>query len=210
MPKAPKTRNEVSANNPCPFLRALVAQGQLPDDKATLDEVTRTIVDVAQAGDGSPRLPGAAIRAIALVANGVSPLALARNGLGGLRLNELRGGPLDKRGAGSGILDEAARIDRAELDRLEEFAGNKLDADGQVESGLNAEDLKRMMDANFRRAAGRRRRVDRRLMDGEWPVLLKVMGKQGRDERYLSVAEVRELFEQQRLPERMRKRLGRA
>jgi hypothetical protein len=37
-----------------------------------------------------------------------------------------------------------------------------------------------MMDANFARAAGRRRRIDRRLMNGEWPILLQVMGKQAR------------------------------
>jgi len=137
------------------------------------------------------------------VANGLSPLQLARNGLGGLRLNELRGGPLDKKGAGSGILDAKARINRSELDRLDEFAGDKLDANGQIDRGLNVDDLKRMMDANFKRAEGRRRQIDRRLMDGEWPILLRVMGKQGKTGRYLSVAEVRELFEERRLPERM-------
>jgi hypothetical protein len=208
MPSAPKTERGVSANNPCPFLRALVAGGQLPDDKAPIGEVTKTIVEVARTGDGAPNLPGAAIRAIALVANGLGPLQLTRNGLGGLRLNELRGGPLDKKGAGSGILDEEARINKAELDRLAEFGGDKLDADGKVERGLDADDLKRMMDANFERAAGRRRQIDRRLMDGEWPILLQVMGKQGKAGRYLSVAEVRDLFEVWRLPERMRKKFG--
>jgi hypothetical protein len=210
MPKAPKTEIDVAANNPCPFLRALVADGQLPDDKVPIGEVTKTIVEVAKTGDGSPKLPGAAIRAIALVANGLSPLQLTRNGLGGLRLNELRGGPLDKKGAGSGILDREARINKAELDRLDEFAGDKLDAKSRVERGLDADDLKRMMDANFERAAGRRRQIDRRLMDGEWPILLQVMGKQGKTGRYLSVAEVRELFEERRLPVRMRKKLGTA
>lgn len=203
MPKPPKTARDVSANNPCPFLRALVAQGQLPDDTAPLGEVTKTIVGVAKAGDGSPNLPAAAIRAIALMANGLSPLQLGRNGLGGLRLNQLRGGPLDKKGAGSGILDAEAEVNLAELDRLDQFAGDKLDADGRAERGLGLADLQRMMDANFERAAGRRRRIDRRLMDGEWPILLQVMGKQGQTERYLSVAEVRDLFVERRLPARM-------
>ena len=40
-------------------------------------------------------------------------------------------------------------------------------------------------------------------MDGEWPVLLKVMGKDGPDGRYLSVADVRSLFVDRRLPRRM-------
>lgn len=200
---APKTESAVSPNNPCPFLRALVAQGRMADDKASIGEVTNTILGVAKAGDGAPNLPATAIRAIALMANGLSPLQLTRNGVGGLRLNKLRGGPLDKKGVGSGILDEQARVRRVELNRLDEFAGDKLDADGRTERGLSLDDLKRMMDANFERAAGRRRRIDRRLMDGEWPILLQVMGKQGKAGRYLSLAEVRELFVERRLPGRM-------
>ncbi len=203
MPKTPQAGRDVSPNNPCPFLRALVARGQLPDAKARIGEVTRTILEVAKAGDGAPNLPAAAIRAVALIANGLSPLQLVRNGLGGLRLNELRGGPLDKKGTGSGILDAAARINQAELDRLDAFADDQLDADGRVERGLSLQDLERMMDANFERAAGRRRRIDRRLMNGEWPLLLQVMGKQGKAGRYLSLADVRELFVARRFPARM-------
>jgi hypothetical protein len=198
-PKEPKTGSDVSPNNPCPFLRALVAQGLLPDARAPLGELTRTIVDVARTGDGAPRLPAAAIRAIALMANGLSPLQWTRNGLSGVRLDELRGGPLDKKGAGSAILDREARVDLAELARLDEFAGDKLDANGRMERGLGSDDLKRMMDANFERAAGRRRRID---------ILLQAMGKQGPAGRYLSVAEVRELFVHRRLPERMVRLLG--
>jgi hypothetical protein len=198
---------EVSPNNPCPFLRALVAQGLVADDAAAIGEVTEVIVRVAKAGDGEPRLPAAAIRAIALIANGLSPLKLARNSLQGLRLNELRNGPLDKKGAGSGILDASARIDKAELARLDEFASDKTDAEGRTERGLDAAELRRMMDANFERAAGRRRKIDRKLMDGEWPILLKVMGKKGKAGRYLSVSEVRDLFVERRLPERMSRRL---
>jgi hypothetical protein len=208
MARKPHAQSEVSANNPCPFLRALVAQGLLPDHQASLADVTKTIVDVAKAGDGEPDLPPAAIRAIALIANGLGPLQLARNGLGGLRLDELRGGPLDKKGAGSGILDQHAKLDRAELDRLDEFASDKLDASGQAERGLDRDDIERMMNANFDRAEGRRRRIDRRLMDGEWPILLQVMGKPGQGGRYLSVAEVRDLFVERRLPGRILKRLG--
>lgn len=135
---------------------------------------------------------------------------MTRNALGGVRLNALRNGPLDKKGAGSGILDAKAQLNAAELDRLDEFAGDKLDAEGRVERGLDASDLERMMDANFERAAGRRRNIDRRLMNGEWPILLRVMGKQGKGGRYLSVAEVRQLFVERKLPERMSKRLREA
>lgn len=194
---------DVSPNNPCPFLRALVSQGLLPDDVAPIGTVTDTIVKVARTGEGSPRLPAAAIRAIALFANGVGPLQMAQNGLGGLRLNALRNGPLDKKGAGSGILDDTGQVVAEELARLDEFASDKTDARGHVERGLDARELKRMMDANFDRAKGRRRAIDRRLMDGEWPILLKVMGKQGRKGRYLSLEDVRNLFRERRLPARM-------
>lgn len=204
-PTAPR---DVSANNPCPFLRALVAQGRLADDVVPVGEVVDTIRRVAQAGDGHPDLPALAIRAIALAANGLGPLQVVRNGLGGLHLNELRGGPLDKRGAGSGILDAKAKIVQAELDRLDQFAGDKVNVVGQSERGLDEADLRRMMDANFERAAGRRRRIDRRLMDGEWPILLKVMGKQGRGGRYLALAEVRDLFVDRKLPDRMARQLA--
>lgn len=206
MPNKPGP-SEVSPNNPCPFLRALVAQGLVADDVAAIGKVTGVILDVANAGDGKPQLPAAAIRAIALIANGLGPLQVARNGLRGLRLNELRTGPLDKRGAGSGILDASARINEAELARLDEFASDKTDAGGRTERGLAMAELRQMMDANFERAAGRRRKIDRRLMDGEWPILLKVMGKEGKAGRYLSVKEVRDLFVERRLPQRMSRRL---
>ena len=63
------------------------------------------------------------------------------------------------------------------------------------------------MDANFERARGKRRWIDRKLMEGEWPVLLRIMGKGEGDQRYLSVAEVRTLFVERRLPERINARL---
>jgi hypothetical protein len=60
----------VSANNPCPFLRALVALGRLSDDREPLAKVAAVVVATAHAGDGRPVLPNTAIYVIALVANG--------------------------------------------------------------------------------------------------------------------------------------------
>ncbi|MFK8000641.1 MAG: hypothetical protein AB8H86_13655 [Polyangiales bacterium] len=198
---------DVSPNNPCPFLRALVGGGRLPNDVAPLALVADTIVEVAGAGDSSPVLPGAPIRGVAAIANGLSPLQIARNILGGVRLDALRDGPLDKNGSGSRILSKDASVNEAELDRLDSFASDKVSADGQTERGLSADELTTMMDANFERAKGQRRRVHRRMMNAEWPVLLKVMGKDGRSGRYLSVADVRHLVVQRKLPERMSGRL---
>jgi len=197
----------VSAGNPCPFLRMMVAQKMVADAGAPIGELTASIVKVARTGDGSPQLPGAAIRAIALIANGLSPLQMARNASGGVRISELRNGPLDKKGVGSGILDASGEVVEAQLARLEDFASDKTDADGRTERGLSLAELKRMMDANFERAKGRRRALDRKLMDGEWPVLLQVLGKPGKKGRYLSLDDVRTLFVEQRLPARMTKRL---
>ncbi|MEO8321305.1 MAG: hypothetical protein ABI561_23610, partial [Bradyrhizobium sp.] len=45
------------------------------------------------------------------------------------------------------------------------------------------------------------------LMKGEWPVLLKIMGKGEGDARYLSVAEVKTLFVERRFPDRIVARL---
>jgi hypothetical protein len=198
----------VSPGNPCPFLRALVAQGLLPDDSAPLGEVAQVIGRVARTGEGQPSLGAAAIRAIALIANGLGPGSLLRNASQGLQLNQLRDGPLDKHGVGSGLLDAKARFAAAEWKHLEGFAGDKTGADGNAERGLDARDLDRMMDANFERAAGRRRRVDRALMNGEWPVLLKLLGKPGAKGRYLGLAELRDLVEHRRLPARMQARLA--
>jgi hypothetical protein len=143
-----------------------------------------------------------------MVANGLSPARLARNVRKGAQLDELRGGPLDKRGAGSRILDAAAHVDEGELARLDQFAVDKVDASsGVVERGLGIEQLRTMMDANFARAAGKRRKIDRRLMEGEWPILLRVMGKTSADGRYLSLTELRTLFVEQRLPPRITQRL---
>ncbi|BCJ49037.1 hypothetical protein Asp14428_05120 [Actinoplanes sp. NBRC 14428] len=198
----------VSPGNPCPFLRALVAQGHLAGDVQPVSAVDTTIRRVAAAGDGSPSLPGAAIRLIATVSNGLGPGRLLRTRRHGVRLDELRGGPLDKKGAGSGILDQRANLVAAELDRLDGFAGEKRLPDGTTERGLDADDLNRYMDANFARAAGRRRGIDRKLMNGEWPVLLKVLGRDGADGRYLPVADVRRLFAEQALPQRILDRLA--
>ena len=202
-------QHEVSPNNPCPFLRMMVAQGLLDDRVATIGDATEVIERVAATGEGSPRLPGVAIRLIALLANGLGPATLLDNGLNGVKLNQLRDGPFDKHGAGSRILDKRGRVQPAELERLKDFASQKRTAGGAHELGLDAGDIDRMMDGNYARAEGRRRVIDRQIMNGEWPVLLDVMGKGGADGRYLSLREIRFLFEERRLPTRMNKRLQR-
>lgn len=199
--------HSVSANNPCPFLRALVAMGRLSDDREPLAKVAAVVTATALAGDGRPVLPNTAIYAIASVANGWGPLSLLDTQRHGLQLNALRGGPLDKKGVGSGILNARGAIDAKEVSRLRGFAKEKQSVDGTSELGLGLHELRAYMDANFARAAGRRRAIDRTLMVGEWPVLLRVMGKEGPAGRYLGLEDVIDLFKNKRFPERMKRRM---
>jgi hypothetical protein len=83
----------------------------------------------------------------------------------------------------------------------------KVDSSGMVERGLGLDQLRTMMDASFARAVRKRRRIDRALMQGEWPILLRVMGKTSAGGRYLSLSELRMLFVERRLPSRITQRL---
>ena len=199
----------VGAGNPCPFLRALVADGSLADGVESVAKVASTIVEAAKRGEGAPELKLAAIQLVAMIAHGVMPLTVLNTKLQGVKLNGLRNGPLDKKGVGSGILDADGQVNPKELERFKQFASNKTSSIGTTELGLSLDEITQFMDANFRRAK-QWRLVDRMLMNGEWPVLLRVMGKDGPDGRYLSVDDVAELATERRLPARMRRDLPRA
>jgi hypothetical protein len=202
--RAMSNQLQVSANNPCPFLRALVSQGELSDSYEKPIHVAEVIADVAERGYGSPSLSKPPIAVIAAIANGLWPWQIGKAFLHGTHLSGLRNGPLDKRGAGSRILNFDGVVEKNELDRMASYGSTKIDtATGVAETGLNQAEITKFMDSNFARAVGRRRKIDRSLMNGEFPVLCKVMGKQGKDnERYLSMAEVKTLFEKRSLPSR--------
>ncbi len=200
----------VSSGNPCPMLRALVAEGYLPDQTARL----KTIGDIAARLSGSETKPdrttGILTMLVAMIANGLNPLTIGRNLLRGVRLDQLRDGPLDKHGVGSGVLDANGVVSAANLERLDQFASDKTDLSGVTERGLDAQEITLLMDANFARAGSRARSVDRKLMDAEFPVLLTMIGKDGTAGRYLSLAELRALITEHRLPARVTARLDKA
>ena len=114
---------------------------------------------------------------------------------------------LTRRAWDPGVLDARGAIDAKEVARLRDFAKDKPNDDGSTELGLGLSELRAYMDANFARAAGRRRSIDRTLMLGEWPVLLRVVGKEGPGGRYLGLQDVIDLFTNRNFPERMNKRL---
>ena len=203
----PSHQIPVSPNNPCPFLRGLVAGGYVGGHIVPLSKLTGTIESATGKKGLQERIAGMKIYAVALIANGLSLLSLLRSWWSGPVLDELRNGPLDKHGAGSQILEVNGEVDETEIARLAEFGSDYKSPDG-IECGLNAKQITAYMGANFARAKGHRRWVDRLLMNGEWPVLLDIMGKGEGDNRYLSVAEVRTLFVERKFPERISARLA--
>lgn len=199
----------VSPDNPCPFLRAIVSEGYVGGHNVPLSTLAQTV----QAASGKTGLAkvsvGIKTRLVAIIANGLNPFRLIRSWWSGATLDELRDGPLDKHGVGSRILDAQAHVHEDEIARLATFGKERRDPmGGGEEIGLNASEIVTYMNANFERAKGHRRAIDRKLMDGEWPVLLDIMGKGAGEERYLSVAEVRTLFTERRLPQRINARLS--
>lgn len=199
----------VSPDNPCPFLRAIVAEGYVDGHDVPLARLVRT-VQAASGKKGFERVSiGIKVRLVAMIANGLSPLRVLKSLWSGATLDQLRGGPLDKRGAGSRILDVAAHVHEEEIARLASFGQDRPDPiGGGTERGLTSGEITSYMNANFERAKGHRRNIDRKLMQGEWPILLAFMGKGEGASRYLSVAEIRTLFTERKLPARIKARLS--
>jgi hypothetical protein len=199
MPDTPQIA--VSPDNPCPFLRALVANGYVDGHIAPRSKLAETIV----AASGKTGL--AEIQAkvetfvVTFVANG------SKTTLAGLVLDELRNGPLDKHGAGSRILGVDAQVHEDEIERLASFGQECNNPAGGTERGLTAKQIDAFMAANMKRAGDAARFYYPKLMEKEWPVLLDFMGKGEGDQRYLSVADVRTLVVDRRLPDRVTARL---
>ena len=198
----------VSPDNPCPFLRAVVAEGFVGGHIVPIPELCRTVEAASGKTGLQKKLVGLKTYPVALIANGLSPLRLLRSWWSGAELDALRNGPLDKHGVGSRILDANAEVHESEIVRLAGFGKERQDPSGGVEIGLTSSEITTYMNANFARAKGHRRWFDRLLMNGEWPVLLDIMGKGEGKGRYLSVAEVRTLFVDRRLPDRINARLA--
>ena len=194
---------QVSPNNPCPFLRALVAKGYVGGHIVPLGTLTED--SGLASGKTGMKLMGAKAAAyvIAMIANG-HPW---RSVTSGAVLDELRNGPLDKHGAGSRILDADAHVHPEQIDRFASFGREYANPDGGTEQGLNAQEIKTFMAENLKRDGDKARWTYPIMMQGEWPILLDILGKGEGDARYLSVADVRVLFVDRRFPKRITDRL---
>jgi hypothetical protein len=205
MPDTPQIA--VSPNNPCPFLRALVANGYVGGHVVPLSKLAETI-ELASGEQGlKETMVGLETKMVAMVANGLNPFRLVKSATEGAVLDELRNGPLDKHGAGSRILGVDAEVHLDEIDRLATFGKPCNDPAGGTETGLTAVEIETFMAANLKRAGDAAHWYYPMLMKGEWPVLLNILGKGEGEARYLSVADVRTLFVERNLPDRITARL---
>lgn len=197
----------VSPNNPCPFLRALVANGYIGGHVVPLSQIAEMVGLASGETASAQKDVRMKTRFVAAIANGLGPLSVLKSATSGAVLDELRDGPLDKHGGGSRILDVDAKVHEDEIARLAGFGKDRPDPDGGVERGLTASEIDTYMKANLKRDGDKARWYYPILMKGEWPVLLKILGKGQASERYLSVAEVRTLFVERKLPARITARL---
>lgn len=197
---------EVSPNNPCPFLRGLVGEGFVDGGTVPLTALSQTIANAS--GEKGPKKIFARIqvRGVALIANGAGHIL--KSIWSGAQLDDLRGGPLDKRGAGSRILGIDGKINEDEIARLASFGRAYTDPEtGSSEPGLNASEIGVFMSDNLKRAGAAARWYYPLLMKFEWPILLKIMGKGKGEDRYLSLADVRALINERSFPDRINQRL---
>jgi len=205
MPDTPPSA--VSPDNPCPFLRALVANGYVGGHVVPLSKLAETI-ELASGEHGlKETMVGLETKMVAVIANGLNPFRVMKSATEGAVLDELRNGPLDKHGAGSRILGVDAQVHLDEIDRLASFGKPCTDPAGGTETGLTAQEIETFMAANLKRAGDAAHWYYPMLMKGEWPVLLNILGKGEGEARYLSVADVRTLFVERKLPDRITSRL---
>ena len=204
---APVGQIPVSPNNPCPFLRALVANGYVGGHDVPLSKLCELIGDASGETGSKEKVVRLQTWLVAVIANGLGPLRVLKSATSGAALDELRDGPLDKHGGGSRILDADARVHEDEIARFAGFGKDRKDPAGGIERGLTAREIEAFMKANIKRDGAAARWYYPILMKGEWPVLLKILGKGEGEERYLSVDEVRTLFVERRLPARITARL---
>ena len=135
---APAGQIPVSPNNPCPFLRALVANGYVGGHVVPLSQLSE-MIGLASGETGSAQTEvRLKTRMVAVIANGLGPLRVLKSATSGAVLDDLRDGPLDKHGGGSRILDVDAKVHEDEIARLAGFGKDRKDPAGGVERGLNA------------------------------------------------------------------------
>lgn len=197
---------QVSPDNPCPFLRGLVGEGFVDGGTVPIGKLSQTIANASGDKGLMKTVARVETRGIALIANGFGHIL--KSIFSGAQLDALRGGPLDKRGAGSRILGVDGKVNEDQIARLASFGRDYTDPNGGgTEPGINASEIQTYMRDNLKRAGSAARWYYRILMQFEWPILLKIMGKGEGENRYLAIADVRTLFNERKFPERITQRV---
>ena len=106
----PARQLPVSSNNPCPFLRALVANGYVGGNVVPLPKLSETIALASGEMGSQQNKVRLETWLVPVGANGLGPLRVLKSATSGAVLDELRDGPLDKHGGGSRILDADAKV----------------------------------------------------------------------------------------------------
>lgn len=188
----------------CPVQRALARAGRI-GDRVPVGRFASLVLPAMQATGIVALALRVALWWVGATAHGLAgaPAVLRA----GFRPRALRGGPLDKFGGGSRLLTQQGAFDPAEFARFESFARAYPSVGGGEELGWGPAELAAYLDANNARGGGGwiRRHV---IMQGEWPPLLRILGQGTGADLHMSATEVRELFEQERLPARVEARMG--
>src|SRR5206468_11618697 len=145
----PARQLPVSSNNPCPFLRALVANGYVGGNVVPLPKLSETIALASGEMGSQQNKVRLETWLVAVGANGLGPLRVLKSATSGAVLDELRDGPLDKHGGGSRILGVDAQVHEDEIERLASFGKDRPDGAGSTERGLNASEINTYMAANM-------------------------------------------------------------
>lgn len=200
-----KSAGLVARDVPCPFLGALESAKHIGEHVPLRPLADLVVAAFGARGARAAGLEGA-LAIIGAIANGVR--SIPRNVRAGFRPHELRQGPLDKRGGGTRILSQGGAFEAAEMERFEGFGRPYPSGEGNgIELGWGRRELQTYLDANQERGGGGfvQRRV---LMQGELPQLLDLMGRGEGQERHLVASEVKALYRDQVLPERIEQRIA--
>ena len=204
MPDTPQVA--VSANNPCPFLRALVANGTVGGHIVPLSKL-RDVIEAASGKQGAEKTKaGIATYLIALIANGFAHVP---------RQRRVRGRSLTSCATARSTSTAPDRASSAWMRRCiwtRSTVSRPSATTAKIHPAAPSVACRRRRSTpSWRQTSSvpgiRRNGPTRYMMKGEWPVLLDILGKGEGDARYLSVAEVRTLFVDRRLPDRIAARL---
>src|SRR5690349_25040503 len=99
---------DVSKDNPCPFLRGLVGEGFVDGGTVPLGTLSQTIANASGETGLKKASARVQVRGVAMIANGAGHVL--KSIFSGAQLDALRGGPLDKLGAGSRILGVDGKV----------------------------------------------------------------------------------------------------